>query len=104
MGFFSMYTGLIYNDVFSKSINIFGSRWQTYNLNTTGVKLLPNEIMLDPATPEYMGTPYPIGMDPIWQLAQNKIIFQNSFKMKISIILGITHMLFGVSISLFNMK
>ncbi|XP_063911508.1 V-type proton ATPase 116 kDa subunit a 1-like isoform X5 [Zophobas morio] len=101
MGLFSMYTGLIYNDVFSKSLNIFGSNWHT-NYSASFV-LSVQDKMIDPADDGgYDGYPYPIGMDPVWQLAKNKIIFQNSFKMKISIILGIIHMLFGVSMSLFN--
>ncbi|RZC27703.1 V ATPase I and/or NAD Gly3P dh N domain containing protein, partial [Asbolus verrucosus] len=101
MGLFSMYTGFIYNDVFSKSLNIFGSNWEIKNLTKSYVVTIQDH-MLDPAEGDYIDYPYPIGMDPVWQLAKNKIIFQNSFKMKISIILGIIHMLFGVSMSLFN--
>lgn len=96
-----MYTGLIYNDIFSKSMNIFGSNWKI-NLNNTQIHGVTGTYMLNPASNDYLSYPYPIGMDPVWQLAKNKIIFLNSYKMKISIIFGIIHMLFGVSMSLLN--
>ncbi|XP_071444730.1 V-type proton ATPase 116 kDa subunit a 1 isoform X1 [Hetaerina americana] len=100
MGLFSMYTGLIYNDIFSKSLNIFGSYWDSnYDKKT----LMNNKyLQLDPNSTAYVGYPYPFGMDPIWQVADNKIVFLNSYKMKISIILGVIHMIFGVLLSLWN--
>ncbi|XP_054081606.1 V-type proton ATPase 116 kDa subunit a 1 isoform X2 [Zeugodacus cucurbitae] len=101
MGVFSMYTGFIYNDIFSKSLNIFGSHWHI-NYNRTTVQN-NKHLQLNPSTADYEGEPYPFGMDPIWQVATaNKIIFQNSYKMKISIIFGVIHMIFGVSLSLHN--
>ncbi|RXG59442.1 V-type proton ATPase subunit [Armadillidium vulgare] len=63
------------------------------------------EFMLNPADPsDYERTPYPMGMDPIWQLSLNKITFQNSFKMKISVIVGIIHMTFGIVLSFLNYR
>lgn len=97
-----MYTGLIYNDVFSKSLNIFGSKWAvTYNTST----IMENaELQMDPKTSTTNST-YPFGMDPIWQVARsNKIIFHNGYKMKISIIFGVLHMVFGVVMSLRNYR
>merc|ERR1712203_828959 len=107
MGIFSIYTGLIYNDVFSKSMNIFGSSWQVTEARST---ILHHEsLMLNPARNEgnrsdYHGSPYPFGVDPVWQISTNKIVFLNSFKMKISIIIGVLHMMFGVLMSLWNNK
>ncbi|CAH0702682.1 unnamed protein product [Spodoptera exigua] len=101
MGLFSMYTGLIYNDIFSKSLNIFGSSWRNnYNESTLASNKL---LQLNPDSEDYIQTPYPFGIDPVWQLAEaNKIIFMNAYKMKISIIIGVFHMLFGVCMSLWN--
>lgn len=100
MGIFSMYTGLIYNDIFSKSLNIFGSHWTVdYDWQTIKSNSL---LQLNPNASNYIQYPYPIGLDPIWQLAKNKIIFQNSYKMKISIIFGIMQMLFGLQIAMCN--
>ncbi|EAT44941.1 AAEL003743-PA [Aedes aegypti] len=100
MGVFSMYTGFVYNDIFSKSLNVFGSAW-SINYNTSTV-MENKALQLDPGSKDYSGTPYPIGLDPVWQVAENKIIFLNAYKMKISIIFGVIHMLFGVFVGLFN--
>lgn len=59
-------------------------------------------LQLNPGSNDYSGIPYPIGLDPVWQVADNKIIFLNAYKMKISIIFGVIHMLFGVFVGLFN--
>ncbi|KAB7496840.1 V-type proton ATPase subunit a isoform 1 [Armadillidium nasatum] len=106
MGLFSIYTGFIYNDVFSKSFNIFGSRFHVGNISRTAVlQDHKTQFMLNPADPtDYEATPYPMGMDPIWQLSLNKITFQNSFKMKISVIVGIIHMTFGIVLSFLNYR
>uniref|UniRef100_A0A8C7KY02 V-type proton ATPase subunit a n=1 Tax=Oncorhynchus kisutch TaxID=8019 RepID=A0A8C7KY02_ONCKI len=100
MGVFSIYTGIIYNDCFSKSLNLFGSGWSVRPMFQT---LDENKVLqLDPAVRGVFNGPYPIGIDPIWNIATNKLTFLNSFKMKMSVILGVIHMLFGVSLSLFN--
>ncbi|XP_071780813.1 V-type proton ATPase 116 kDa subunit a isoform X13 [Centroberyx gerrardi] len=109
MGMFSIYTGIIYNDCFSKSLNMFGSGWSvrpmfsTKGANWSVETLDGNSVLqLDPAVPGVFNGPYPLGIDPIWNIATNKLTFLNSFKMKMSVILGVIHMLFGVSLSLFN--
>ncbi|XP_040918079.1 V-type proton ATPase 116 kDa subunit a isoform X4 [Toxotes jaculatrix] len=110
MGIFSVYTGIIYNDCFSKSLNVFGSGWSVRPMfdsrvggNWSFETLDGNKVLqLDPAIDGVFKGPYPIGIDPIWNIAANKLTFLNSFKMKMSVILGVIHMLFGVSLSLFN--
>ncbi|KAM6449513.1 V-type proton ATPase 116 kDa subunit a 1 isoform 1-T3 [Liasis olivaceus] len=107
MGSFSIYTGLIYNDCFSKSLDMFGSSWsvramfQKSNWTEDLLREYPM-LQLNPAIDGVFGGAYPFGIDPIWNIATNKLTFLNSFKMKMSVILGIIHMLFGVTLSLLN--
>uniref|UniRef100_A0ACB8EVF0 Uncharacterized protein n=1 Tax=Sphaerodactylus townsendi TaxID=933632 RepID=A0ACB8EVF0_9SAUR len=107
MGSFSIYTGLIYNDCFSKALNMFGSSWSVRPMfrfgNWTDQLLQEATVLqLNPAIDGVFGGAYPFGIDPIWNIATNKLTFLNSFKMKMSVILGIIHMMFGISLSLLN--
>uniref|UniRef100_A0A669DDQ2 V-type proton ATPase subunit a n=1 Tax=Oreochromis niloticus TaxID=8128 RepID=A0A669DDQ2_ORENI len=107
MGLFSIYTGLIYNDCFSKSLNIFGSGWSVKAMFThnqwTNKTLQTNALLtLDPNVSGVFNGPYPFGIDPIWNLAVNRLSFLNSYKMKMSVVIGVIHMSFGVVLSVFN--
>uniref|UniRef100_A0A7N6A098 V-type proton ATPase subunit a n=1 Tax=Anabas testudineus TaxID=64144 RepID=A0A7N6A098_ANATE len=107
MGLFSVYTGLIYNDCFSKSFNIFGSGWSVKAMFTNqqwkNKTLQTNSLLtLDPNISGVFGGPYPFGIDPIWNMAVNRLSFLNSYKMKMSVIIGVIHMSFGVVLSVFN--
>ncbi|EYB86679.1 hypothetical protein Y032_0275g1067 [Ancylostoma ceylanicum] len=109
MGAFSIYTGLLYNDVFSKSLNIFGSGWTNcYDLQQIarlGYGPEKNLMLIPEKAYDDAAGPYPIGVDPVWNLAEsNKLNFLNSLKMKLSVILGITQMTFGVLLSYQNYK
>lgn len=69
-----MYTGFIYNDIFSKSFNIFGSHWHLDNATVSDLESW-EEVTLDPADREiYEGDPYPVGFDPIWQVSSCSLL------------------------------
>jgi len=94
MGFFAVYAGLIYNDCFSLGLNLFGSRYhfdgqEDGTVEKGDIAELIAEFGTDAAV-------YPFGLDPVWHVAANNIVFNNSFKMKLSVILGITQMCFGI--------
>uniref|UniRef100_A0A672J496 V-type proton ATPase subunit a n=1 Tax=Salarias fasciatus TaxID=181472 RepID=A0A672J496_SALFA len=92
MGLFSIYTGAIYNECFSRGLATFSSSWHVeYPF-----------LSMDPVVPGVFTNAYPFGIDPIWGLANNKLTFLNSYKMKMSVIIGIFHMTFGVCLSFFN--
>ncbi len=41
-------------------------------------------------------------MDPVWSVAENNLNYTNSLKMKISVIIGVIHMILGVFLRFMN--
>ena len=98
MAVFSIFTGLIYNDVFSKSMTLFPSAWEFQKPD--GWK----EGQTLAATLNGDGYRYPFGMDSAWHGTENSLLFSNSYKMKMSIILGWAHMTYSLCFSFINAR
>ncbi|SAM02848.1 hypothetical protein [Absidia glauca] len=92
MGIFSIFTGFMYNDIFSLSLSTFksGFDWPTDYNSTDTVVGVPN------------GNTYSIGLDPAWHGAENFLLFTNPYKMKQAIILGVIHMSFAICLNVVN--
>lgn len=93
MGTMGFYAGLIYNDFFSIGLNLFGSSWSwPGDSHETGDEAVNKGKYGDETLV------YPFGVDPVWHIADNELLFFNSMKMKMSVILGIIQMTFGVTL------
>jgi V-type H+-transporting ATPase subunit a len=90
MGAFSMFTGFLYNDIFSKSLHLFGTGWDWPAERNGPTEAIPN------------GHVYTMGLDPTWHGADNALVFTNSIKMKMSVILGVIHMSFAITLQVPN--
>ncbi|CAO3649431.1 unnamed protein product [Cunninghamella blakesleeana] len=92
MGAFSIFTGFMYNDIFSLSLNLFdtGFDWPEVKNATDVVEGIPN------------GNTYSFGLDPAWHGAENFLLFTNPYKMKQAIILGVIHMSFAICLNVCN--
>ncbi len=92
MGIFAMYTGLMYNDIFSLSLTFAKSGFEWPVPDTVGQSV---EAVQTAAR-------YPFGIDPAWHGSDNALIFTNSLKMKMSIVIGVIHMTFAICLQVLN--
>ena len=98
MAVFSIFTGLIYNDAFSKSMTLFPSAWE-FKKPEGWTKGMPVTAELNDE-----GYRYPFGLDYAWHGTDNDLLFSNSYKMKMSIILGWAHMTYSLCFSFINAR
>ncbi|KAH8662727.1 vacuolar ATP synthase 98 kDa subunit [Ilyonectria robusta] len=98
MAVFSLFTGLIYNDAFSKSMTLFDSAW-TFKKPEGWQEQQPVSATLNDD-----GYRYPFGLDWAWHGTENDLLFSNSYKMKMSIILGWAHMTYSLCFSYINAR
>ena len=86
LGCFAFYCGMVYNDFLSISLPFSNSCW---NLKNGGYERSENCV-------------YPFGLDYNLHLSENSITIINSFKMKMSIVIGVLHMIIGISLKGLN--
>lgn len=86
---FSVYCGLLYNDFTSLPMYLFGNSCYSYKWNDAEDK--PN-----PTPTIDSNCVYPFGMDPAWYMSTDELTYLNSFKMKLSVILGVVQMVLGI--------
>jgi len=98
MGFFAVYAGFLYNDLFSIGLVLFPSRWTEAGHEGEAHLFEPAYDIRNEGGPG----PYPFGVDPAWHGSQNELIYMNSLKMKISVILGVCQMSVGLMLRFAN--
>lgn len=90
MALFAIYCGFLYNEFLSVPMKICPTNWKIdVNTNTTYE-------LID------LHRTYEFGIDWMWKGAANELIYYNSLKMKMSIIIGVTHMCLGIVMKFLN--
>jgi len=101
MGIFATYAGLVYNDFFALPLNIFGSKF-TYPECAEGEECTAVFLHGNATSGDAGDRIYAFGLDPIWKSSTNELVFFNSFKMKLSVILGMAQMMTGIFLKGWN--
>jgi V-type H+-transporting ATPase subunit a len=100
MGFFASYCGWLYNEFFALPLNLFPSCYGLDNREMWTATMNEDDKVEGEFT--YLRTDfqcnYAVGIDPVWGLSRARLTFTNNIKMKLSVIVGIIHMLMGIVI------
>ena len=88
LGFFAVFCGLLYNDFLSIPI-YFKSCYPKEGKEGQHLQKIKN-------------CNYRFGLDPVWLISTNELAYINSLKMKLSVILGVSHMVLGIFLKGFN--
>jgi len=90
MGCFAIYAGFLYNDFFGLMADLWGTAWSSPAQRGVSRERIDENAV------------YLWGLDPAWHHSANELSFSNSYKMKLSIIVGVSQMLLGLMCSLLN--
>lgn len=101
--------GMMYSDIghgcmllaVSLTLNL-GEIWVLMSCMSIYFGLLFNEFFGMKVGLMYRVTGGRFSIDPLWGAAHNSLAFENSLKMKLSIIMGAVHMLFGMLLRIWN--
>ena len=85
---FGIFCGFMYNEFFAVPLNLFGT---CYTSQKDGELILSKVGKNEKCV-------YPVGLDPSWIGTTNELTYTNSLKMKLSIIVGVLHMMLGIFI------
>ena len=114
-GFAAFYCGIMYNEFFSLPIPIFNTCFESLEQNNiyleNNFNYVNNTDIINITLGNYNNRDvddklirrskcvYPIGVDPTWNIGKNELNFINSLKMKLSVIIGVLHMMLGIVLS-----
>lgn len=104
MSLFAIYCGFLYNEFFSVPMKILPTTWKdcenggqcALDVYTT------KDVPLDSPKLGHAKRTYEFGIDWMWKGSENELIYYNSVKMKMSIIIGVMHMCLGLCMKVLN--
>ena len=99
MGFFSIFTGFLYNEFFAIPMQLMGDSCYEDEVKvigsgpTYGYARRADAFSVKDAglsgLNQYPNCVYPVGFDPVWFLSDSLLSFANNFKMKLAVIFAI---------------